>query len=40
MNVPGLLFSSAICTFFFQIEPAIWGLMKALIGGLLTSETR
>ena len=40
VNLPGWLFSSAIRTFSFQIVPATCGLMKALIGGLLVSESR
>ena len=40
VNLPGWLFSSAIFTFSFQMVPATCGLMRALIGGLLVSESR
>ena len=40
VNLPGWLFSSASFTFSFQIEPATSGLMKALTGGLLVSDSK
>src|SRR5262245_37866545 len=40
VNLPGLLLASATLTLSFQIVPAICGLMKALTGGWLVSESR